>query len=224
MLVRKELRQSLPWLLLGAVSLMAIAGCILWLQVRYSIYDSYDSYRSTSRYFDITRHPPLQAIGPVLLITSLALGLILGIQHFWMPHFKQTWSFLLHRSVSRKTIFMAKLTAAALGFVMSLGIVWLALYFYGYHSANVPAPPVLRVFVEGCIFMMLGLVVYLATAVTGLSTARWYTTKIFPLLFTPVVIVATVCQWKLAGAFAVIIVGVVILLSQALEIISNREF
>jgi len=84
--------------------------------------------------------------------------------------------------------------------------------------------PIKRIFIEGWLFVLLGLVVYLSTALTALSTARWYTTKIFGLAFATVIICATIFEWRLGWAFAAIIIGAVILLSQIIDTISNREF
>ena len=81
-----------------------------------------------------------------------------------------------------------------------------------------------RVFIEGWLFIVLGLVAYLGTALMGLSAARWYTTKIFGLAFATVVICMIFLQWRLSWAFAVVIIGVVVLLSQIIDTFLNREF
>jgi ABC-type transport system involved in multi-copper enzyme maturation permease subunit len=150
--------------------------------------------------------------------------LVLGIRHFWIPNFTKTWPFLLHRSVSRKTILAAKLTATSIAFVISLGAVWVGFYWYACRPEFSPIPQTLRVFIEGWIFITLGLVVYLGTALSGLSTAKWYTTKIFGLAFATVVIFTILFQWSLVWAFTVIAVSVAILLSQIFDTFLRREF
>ena len=226
-LLRKELRECLPWLLLVAIAFFALGGFFL----RAEAYDRSHYWRysrisagTTVSHYDLTYFPILKGTGPWLFLSSIGLGLVLGVRHFWIPHFTRTWPFLLHRSVSRKTILAAKLTAAAIAFVISLGTVWVALYWYASRPEVFAVPPTFRVFIEGWIFIMLGLVVYLGTALSGLSTANWYTTKIFGLALATVIIVTTLSQWTLVGVFTVIAVSAVILLSQIIDTFAKREF
>ncbi len=118
----------------------------------------------------------------------------------------------------------AKLTAATVAFLVSLGSVWVALYWYASQPqlSRVPLPG--RIFIEGWLFIMLGLVAYLGAALVNLSKARWYTTKIFGLAFATVVICMIFSQWRLSWAFAIVIIGVVVLLSQIIDTFLNREF
>jgi hypothetical protein len=227
-LLRKELRESLPWMLLAASEFLAIGGFLLREAQMYGIYDWSERYFSsrpvTETYGLQYRRSPLQLIGPVLLLTSIGLGLVLGVRHFWIPYFTRTWPFLIHRSVDRKTIFWAKLTAAIITFLISVGAVWSAFYSYSCDPERFAMLPIKRVFIEGWLFILLGLVVYLGTALTALNTARWYTTKIFGLAFATVIIFATILEWRLGRAFAAIIIGAVILLSQNIDSILKREF
>jgi hypothetical protein len=226
-LLRKELRECLPWMLLAAIVFLAFGGFFL----RALAYDQRD-YRYYPNFSagtlvgsgQLTQHTPLLLTGSCLFCSSLGLGLILGVRHFWIPHFTRTWPFLLHRSVSRKTILAAKLTATMIAFIISLGPVWIGLYWYACRPEVFPIPQTPRVFIEGWIFIMLGLVAYLGTTLSGLSTANWYTTKIFGLAFATVIIVTTLSQWTLVGIFAVIAVSIAILLSQIFDTFLRREF
>jgi hypothetical protein len=227
-LLRKELRESLPWMILAAIIFLAIGGFVLraqayhgrpnWSYSGLSPGTAVDSYQLTHYY------SPLAMIGSLLLTTSIGLGLVLAVRHFWIPHFTRTWPFLLHRSASRQMILGAKLTAATVAFVVSLGSVWIGLYWYACRPELFMIPPSVRIFIEGWLFIMFGLVAYLVAALVDLSTARWYTTKIFGLAFATVVIVASISQWRLIWAFVVIIIGAVILLSQIIHTFLNREF
>ena len=227
-LLRKELRESLPWMLLTAIAFLAIGGFFLrqaQLGGWYEWSERYFSSRPVSETYGLQhRRSPLQLIGPVLLLTSIGLGLILGVRHFWIPYFTRTWPFLIHRSVDRTTIFWAKLAAAIITFFISVGAVWVALYSYSCRPERFTMLPIKRIFIEGWLFVLLGLVVYLGTALTALSTVRWYTTKIFGLAFATVIICAIIFEWRLGWAFAAIIIGVAILLSQIINTISKREF
>ena len=226
-LLRKELRESLPWMLLAAIIFLAIGGFALRAEVfsgRLSWYYSDLSPGTVVDTYRLTRPSPLQTTGPWLLITSIGLGLVLGVRHFWIPHFTKTWSFLLHRSVSRQTILGAKLTAATVALVVSLGFVWIGLYRYAGRLELFVVPPPARFFIQGWLFIVLGLVAYLGAALTALSTARWYTTKIFGLAFATVVLCITFLHWRLSLAFAMVIIGIVVLLSQIIDAFLNREF
>lgn len=226
-LLRKELRECLPWMLLAAIVFLAIGGFFLCVEPHNEEYN----YRfprmspgTTVSHYDLTHYPILNVTGPWLFFSSIGLGLVLGVRQFWIPHFTRTWPFLLHRSVSRKTILATKLTAASIAFVISLGTVWVALYWYACRPEVFAIPQTFRVFIEGWIFIMLGLVAYLGTALSSLSTANWYTTKIFGLAFATVIIVTTLSQWTLVGIFTVIAISVAILLSQIFDTFLRREF
>ncbi len=226
-LLRKEFRENLPWLILAAIVLFAFGGfCLLAkaYQVDSNRYYTNLSPGSTVDTYWLTRSSKLAATGMWLLLTSIGLGLTLGVRHFWIPYFTGTWPFLIHRSTSRKTILGAKLAGALIAFVISIGLVWVGLYWYACRPELFTISQTARVFIEGWIFIVLGLVVYLGTALTGLSTAKWYTTKIFGLAFATVIIIVTFTQWRLVWAFVVIAIGIFILLSQIFNTFLNREF
>jgi len=225
-LLRKELRECLPWLLLAAIAFLAVGGFFLRAEAYYESDRHYSrlSAGTIVDHYRLTHYPILRATGPWFFFLSIGLGLVLGVRQFWIPHFTRTWPFLLHRSVSRKTILAVKLTAGTIAFVISLGTVWVALYWYANRPEVFPVPQTVRVFIEGWIFIMLGLVVYLGTALSALSTANWYTTKIFGLLLSTVIIVTTLSQWTLVGIFTAIAVSVAILLVQIFDTFLRREF
>jgi len=227
-LLRKEFWESLPWILLAAILFFAVGGfCLRAEAYRADLNWNYHrlSPGSTVDYYQLTHYSQLEAVGLWLLfLISPGLGLALGIRHFWIPSFTRTWPFLLHRSVSRKTILGAKLTAATIGFIISIGTVWCVLYWYACQPQLFKAPAPVRIFIEGWIFIAIGFAVYLGTALSGLSIARWYTTKIFGLLFAIVVFFMTFLHWRLVDVFAILIVGIVILLSQIIDTFLTREF
>ncbi len=225
-LLRKELRECLPWMLLAAIAFLALGGFFLRAGVYYEGDRHYSrlSPGTVVEHHRLTYYSILNITGPLLLCLSIGLGLILGIRHFWIPHFTRTWPFLLHRSVSRKSILAAKLTAGTIAFVISLGTLWVALYCYANRPEVFAIPQTPRVFIEGWIFIMLGLVTYLGTALLSLSTAKWYTTKIFGLTFAVIVIYTTILQWTFLSAFVVMAVSIAILLSQMFDTFLRRDF
>ncbi len=226
-LLKKELRECLPWLLIAAIAFLVIGGLALRLMIhsgapfRYPYRFSPGSAIGT---FRLTVHSPLSTTGGWLFFISIVLGLALGIRQFFIPHFSRTWGFTIHRSINKLTILCAKLFVAAIAFIISLGTVWMVIYWYASLPEILPFPPEPRLFMEGWILIAMGFTVYLGTALAGLSIAKWYTTKVFPLAFVLVIIVTTVSQWKLSTAFAVMLIGSLILLSQIIHTFLNREF
>lgn len=227
MLLRKELRESLPWILLAAIALLVIGGIALRLEIRSGRSGwSYPNLSpgATVNTYSFCQLSSLWIAGSWLFAISIALGLALGVQHFWIPHFTRTWPFLLHRSVGKMTILAAKLTAAAIGCILPLGAVWLALYWHACRSDAFGLPVPARVFIDGMILIVLGLVVYLGTALTGLGRARWYTTKIFGLAFAALVLFIATVQCGLVWALVIMVVSIMILLSQVIDTFLKREY
>jgi len=228
-LLKKELRECLPWMLLAAIVFIAVTSVLL----RIETYNENNDYRYSrfspgtvisNSHYNLTNYPTMNEIGPWLFVLSVGLGLVLGIRQFWIPNFTRTWPFLIHRSVSRITILAAKLTATSMAFVISIVPIWIGIYWYVTRPEVFTVPPPLRFFIEGWIFIILGFVTYLGTALSGLSTAKWYTTKIFGLAFAAVVMLTTFSQWSLVWIFTVIAVSTAILLSQIFQTFLRREF
>ncbi len=237
-LIQKELRQCLPWILLAAIFFLVLGSLALRNETHpRSIEDRYPAftpgsdisiYRYSSdpdaHFSNLVRVSPLHTIGNFLILTSIALGLVLGVQQFWMADVRRTWGFTLHRSVTRQTILFAKLAAALLAFVAVPGLIWIVFHWYGRQPEILPLAPTARFFIEGWVFIALGFVIYLATALVGLSTARWYTTKLLGLAFALWIFITICAQWSLTLAFTTIIVGALVLLAQIFSTFLNREF
>lgn len=226
-LLKKELRECLPWLLIAAIAFLVLGGLALRLMIYSGAtfrYPYHLSPGSTVNPYRLRVHPLLSTTGGWLFFISIVLGLALGIRQFFIPHFSRTWGFTIHRSINKLTILCAKLFGAAIAFIISLGTVWIVIYWYASLPEISPFSPEPRLFIEGWILIAMGFTVYLGTALAGLSKARWYTTKVFPLAFVLVIIVTTVSQWKLSTAFAVMLIGSLILLSQIIHTFLNREF
>ena len=198
--MKKELRECLPWLLLAAIVFLVFGGLTLW--ERTNMRSAGWRYRNFSpgsdvNGYELTRNPAVETTGVALFFTSLGLGLALGVRQFWVADFMKTWGFTLHRSVSRATVLWSKLAAAMVTFIVSLGAVWIALYLYACRPELFAIPPAFRIFLEGWLFIAMGFLVYLGTAMAGLSKAKWYTTKKVGLAFAVFVLVMTFAPWSL---------------------------
>ena len=230
-LLRKELRESLPWLLLAgllllAVGLLALRGEALFPLARHWRYRQGMGPGETVNIYLILRHSRLTMPAVWLAFIAPSLGLVLGVRHFWMPLFTRTWSFLLHRSVPRLTVLWAKLAAAIVGFLISVGLVWTGLYWYACQPDFFPVPESPLMLLNGWIYIVMGLAVYLGTALSALSTARWYTTRIFGLAFAALVTLAALFQfqWHPAWIAVLMALAIGILLAQTMAAFLSREF
>jgi len=225
-LMWKEFRESLPWVLLATIAFLAIGSFVLRMEVQDQSPEWRYSNMSPGQTVDpymLFNSATLSFISIWLFLISIALGLALGVRQFWMARFTKTWGFELHRSVSRLAILSAKLCAALLGFCISIGLLWTIFYYYACRPGLFMIPPSARIFMEGWSFVAVGFVIYLGTALVGLSKARWYTTKIFGLAFAFLVYLTTF-HWKLSWVFMTLIIGAIILLSQIIYTFCNREF
>lgn len=224
-LLKKELRECLPWLILAAI-VFAFFGSVS-LQSSASLQRHYGRVPDpgvTVRYYELTERSLLSGIGLLLFTISVGLGLVLGGRQFWMPHFIKTWAFTIHRSTRHSTILCAKFGAAITAFILGLGVIWTLFYFYTSKPGLFPYPPRSRGFIEGWILIILGLLVYFGAALSGLSEAKWYTTKIFGIAFAAVVLMLAPLWPSLAYCFVIIIVSLVVMLSQIIYTFQNREF
>ena len=225
----KEFRECLPWMLLAAIVLLSFGGFTLRMQAHdinpiREWSRGYSTPGTTVQASRLTFESPLAMVGPWLFGSAIGLGLILGVCQFWIPNFTRTWPFLLHRSVRRSVVLAAKLTAATVGLVLALGGIWVGLFWYACRPEVFGMPQPARIFIEGWIFIILGMIAYLGTAVSGLSEARWYTTKIFGIALAAIVIFVTAMQWSLAWALGIVAFSAALLLSQLFDTFATREF
>lgn len=226
-LLRKELRECLPWLLLAAVVFLALGGFVVYSKAYQprSFYKGGFSpgYMVPSYYLSLFGYTPLGTAQVPLFLVSIGLGLALGVRQFWVAHFTRTWGFMIHRSAKRMTVLAAKLAAGVGAFLLSVGIIWVVLDFYASRPEIFLVPPAGRVFVEGWIFIALGIVTYLGTGLAGLSKAKWYTTKMFGIGFAGFVILVTFLQYRLVWACTAMTIGILILTVQIIYTFFKKE-
>lgn len=224
-LLKKELREALPWIVLAAF-ILAFCGALYIGSNMHRFRDfNISSPRSTVRMDNFGKELTLRDIGLLLLYTSCGLGLVLAVRQFLIPAFQKTWAFTIHRSISRTAILLAKFSAAIIALILSCGIIWTLFYWYATNPGVNPVPPRQRVFGEGWIFITLGLVVYFGAVLSALSTARWISTKMFGLVFAAAgTFLLLSLRASLALCLATIIVALVILISQIINTFLNREF
>ncbi len=227
-LLRKELRESLP--LMSATFLLFVVFSTY--SIRITISQGANDY---------IRHQNIQAgqfMGLFYLfhgyylhemafwiqLTAVFSGLGLGIVHFGVPSITRTWSFLIHRSTKRLSILTAKFLTALITFVLAIGIVWCWVYWYSQQIRLSSFPPHHRVLVEGWIYLAMGCLVYLATALSALNAARWYASKFAPFGFVFLVYAAVVTQGHIPTALMIQGLGIGLLLIQLAHTFNTKAF
>jgi hypothetical protein len=143
---------------------------------------------------------------------------------FWLLGFRKTWHFLLHRSVARITVLVSMITAAVLALVVFTGGCWTLLFLYASMPGLFILPPTPRVYLEGWLFISLGLVFFFGTALSGISTARLYTTRLFGLILAGITFIVIFMSLDIIWAFTVVALSILILASQVFYLFLNRDF
>lgn len=227
-LLRKELRESLPWIVLAVITLLVLGGFAIRMQARYDLnrwrFDAFEPGKVVDDPYELLNRSMLNDASLLLLYVSAGLGLILAGRHFGLPFLTRTWPFLLHRSSTRMAILGAKLLAAAIAQVVCIGLIWLLLFKYASSPGLVTIPPPTRAAVDGFFFILFGLLVYWGTALSALSTSRWYTTRVFGLAFATVVVLAVASSSSRPWGLVTIFIAALILLSQIVHTFQTREF
>ncbi|MHC4440143.1 MAG: hypothetical protein ACYS3S_22550 [Planctomycetota bacterium] len=225
-LLKKELREAVPWIILSVIILFVISWFIIRLTAVYHGRDYYYGMLPNGKVIDqhlIFRSDIIQAPAVLMFFVSIGLGLVLGFRHFWMPGFTGTWQFLIHRSVSRPVIISAKLAAAAI-LMLCLSLAWLLVAGIAGMSERTIIPPESGIVGLGIFYAYLGFIVYMGTALCAITKARWYTTRMFGLFFVFIMFIAILPQTSFAHAFFISVVFFAVLIAQIYEIFLQREF
>ena len=224
-LLKKELRECLPWLAMTAVFLLVFGNLIIWdratggLDFRYQPFERYSEVYG----YNLTRQPTA-TLGVLLFLASGGLAVALGVRQFWVDDFTGSWGFVLHRSAGRPEILAAKLTAGLISFILAIGLVWTYLFWRAGLPDFSPIPLPLRSYIEGWLFIGAGLTGYLAAGLAGISKAKWWTTKLLAPAFAIWMFVSLVTQWQIAWGFAVLAFSAAVLLCLMFEKFLNRQF
>ncbi len=215
-LLKKELRECLPWLLLASVVFFGF-GAVLMKGALYN-----QQYRIEQGYnlnepmpsFNLyeSQRSPINEFGPLLLTIAIALGIVLAVRQFLLPGFFKTWAFTIHRSIKPLTILWTKFTAAAITFTASIGLLWMLFYSYAAVPGRFFIPVFFKTCLEGWMYILLGVTAYFGIALSALSTTRWYTTRLLGVAVAFVVFITalstsmqTAMIWTLAASAILVI-------------------
>jgi hypothetical protein len=224
-LLKKELRECLPWMATAAAILLFLGSMMLWNREQRDIGDFYRVFERYSEVggYELLRHP-VSDFSIFVFMSAIGLGLALGVRQFWVDDFMGTWGFTIHRSTSRTTIFAAKICAGLISMILAIGLVWCYLFWRANSSGYFVFPLPEKCFIIGWLIGGMGLLAYLGAGLAGLSKTRWYTTKLMGLGFALWIFITLVQQWTLWWGFGTLVIGTVVLLHLMWETSLNREF
>jgi hypothetical protein len=224
-LLKKELRECLPWMATAAAILLLFSSMMLWNREQRDIgnfYRVFERYSEVGGYELLMR--PISDFTVFVFMSAVGLGLALGVRQFWVDDFMGTWGFIVHRSTCRTTIFAAKICAGLISMILAIGLVWCYLFWHANSSGYFVFPLPEKCFIIGWLIGGMGLLAYLGAGLAGLSKARWYTTKLMGLGFAFWIFITLIQQWTLWWGFGTLLIGTVVLLYLMWETFLNREF
>jgi len=225
-LLKKELREAVPWIILSLMILFVISWFLIRLLAVYHGPEFYYGMLQGGKVIEqymIFRPDIIQEPAVLMFFVPIGLGLILGFRHFWMPGFTGTWQFLIHRSVTRPAIISAKLAATAI-LMLCLSLAWLLVAAIAGMSERIIIPPESGLVGMGIFYAYLGFIVYLGTALCAITKARWYTTRMFGLFLVFIMFIAILPQRSFAHAFVITVAFFFVLIVQIYGIFLQREF
>jgi ABC-type transport system involved in multi-copper enzyme maturation permease subunit len=161
----------------------------------------------------------------ILFFIGAALAITLGFrQSAWEPN-QGTAQYLLHLPLTRRTIFLTKLTT---GISVLLGCTLLPILIYATWAA-MPAThagpfewSMTAMAFQVWLFMPLA---YLGAFASGIRPARWYGSRLLPLVSVAVagIILAVASQWWLI-ALPLMLLAATVLVSDILWVVETRDF
>jgi ABC-type transport system involved in multi-copper enzyme maturation permease subunit len=199
-LVRKELRE-----LLGITA--AALGCYLVLVVSLMgamIFNWIPGMPSGTREVPFT---DISFEGFFLLI-SIAFAAALGLRQSAVEAARGTFLFLLHRPVRRDAIFLTKLATGAGVLVLCAGVPIVAYGAWASVPGHHPGPFEWSMTVPAWQTVVLLPLVYLGAFLSGLRPARWFGTRLLPLVGSLGALwLVSLLPWWLSLALAVLLYG-----------------
>ena len=154
--------------------------------------------------------------------TALFLGSALGLWQTLSESVTGTWSFLLHRPITRRQVVATKLLAGTGLLIVSIGLP-LLFYFLWAMSGVHKAPFELWMVEDTLRFWAAGMAGYLAAFLAGIRTARIYVSRLWPLVTGLLIFVAQEEAWPNVG-WCLILLGVVLLLPSVFFAALHRDY
>lgn len=173
-LIRKELRELAPWL---AAALLADVILVLGMIQPDSLNRLYGGL------FKLW-YLPFQSSDSImyLVLITLATALVVGFRQTVPEDLQRTYLYLLHLPTTRRAIILVKVMvgATAVFVVAALPIVVIGLW--ATTPGSLPGPYTWRMTEPAWQVAVSGVLVYLAVFLSGLRPARWWFSRLFPIV------------------------------------------
>jgi len=117
-----------------------------------------------------------------LWIIPFGFAILLGFVQTLTDSFQGTWGYLLHLPPGRRWVISSKLLVGASAYLACNGLFLFGCLLNGFSRQTEVHPfqwSMINPYVQ---LMLIGLLIYLGTFLTGLRPARWYATRLLPLL------------------------------------------
>lgn len=164
----KELRENFKWAVLGMLA--------LGLAEFYGLMERSNSYNDQSATLCKTSFLMITTFG------CAAVGLVLGLIQILPEQRRDQWAALLHRPVSRATIFRGKALAGILLYLLATIVPFLACVWYATAPGHFATPFVPQMILPGIADICAGTMYYFAALFIGLHRGAWYGTRAFGFL------------------------------------------
>lgn len=179
-LIQKELRENLKVAMAGLLLSVAVVICSQLYYV--NLIEGIRTGVSAAQQYYYRLQPltsdNFKAFSRILCIV---VGLALGWFQIQSERHRDLWAFLVHRPVTRTTIFLSKASAGLLLYALVVGLPLLYFVWWVATPGHVAAPfewgmawPVLAEFLSGVAW-------YFAGMLTGIRQARWYGSRVLGL-------------------------------------------
>ena len=224
-LLRKEMRECLPWVAGVAAAGTLVGGGRLW-SAHARFWREHAQWRprlAVGMLADDMLASGLSGAGVALFVAALVLGVILAARQFLHVDLARGWGFLLHRPLSRASVLGAKLATAAMGLAL-VGCGWSLLYGISRIPGVALPPPSGRVFAEGWLLVAWGGLLYLGAVLSCLSPGRWYTRLVGPSATALWILLALLACSTLSNGCFYLMVGLLVLGLQVVSTFLRREF
>jgi hypothetical protein len=170
-IVLKEVREN-AWM--AAVALAAYALVLVTLT-------GFDFW--TMRWYPV-QQIPFQDVRFLIwsIIISAVFGTLLGIRQSWWESVRGTSVFLLHRPIARRAVFATKLATGAALFLSATGLPLLVYALWADRPGTHASPFYWSMTATCWLYWLAMTAVYAAAFLTGLRDARWFGSRLFPLV------------------------------------------
>lgn len=211
-LVLKELRESLPIVAAAAFAIAAVF-CLNFM---------FSAFVSTPSAVEIPFLTNNFWVYVLLLGFSVAVGV--GLKQTAWEDSKGAYRYLLFRPIDRRKVFQLKLAAGAL-LVVGFMAIYIILYAFWISRPGRLAAPFYWSMTTGAwqVWLLLPLI-YSAAFLSGIRPARWFGSRLGPLVGAMLVSLILVLQPRLWIAAVVSIVLTALYASAAVEVARRRDY